>query len=167
MTIGNSTAAAELADLAPAPARAPASAPGERRQRLAEAQEMLARIGASALLVNAGPSLRYFTGVSWSPSERLVALLLPAAGRPMIICPAFEQGSLAAELAIDAELLLWEEDEDPAALVGRALSPGGTLARDTLLPFALARRLGPRFALADGAPAIAIGNEYCRERVGH
>src|SRR3546814_5378579 len=83
----------------------------ERRARLAAAQERMTEIGAAALLVNAGPSLRYFNGVAWAPSERLVAMLLPAAGEPRIICPTFEQGSLVAEHAIDAELLLWEEDE--------------------------------------------------------
>src|SRR3546814_8518308 len=114
----------------------------------------MTEIGAAALLVNAGPSLRYFTGVAWAPSERLVAMLLPAAGEPRIICPAFEQGSLVAELAIDADLLLWEEDEDLVQLVGKLLAPGDTLAIDPLLPFAVGERLRRTFALVDGSSAI-------------
>lgn len=154
MTIGNSTAAEQLVDLVPLVERAPKISVAEREQRLLAAQEILRRKGAAALLVNAGPSLRYFTGVSWGPSERLVALLLPADGKPMIICPAFELGSLVAELAIEAELLLWEEDEDPIGLVDKVLVPGAALAIDPLLPFSVAARLGRNFNLVDGSPAI-------------
>ena len=154
MTIGCSTAEIELASLAPWASPAPPIGTAERRARLAAAQERMAEIGADAMLVNAGPSLRYFTGVAWAPSERLVAMLLPAAGEPRIICPAFERGSLVAELAIDADLLLWEEDEDPVRLVGKLLAPGDTLAVDPLLPFAVGERLRRSFALVDGSPAI-------------
>ena len=154
MTIGCSTTEIELASLARWTAVAPPIGAAERRARLAAAQERMTEIGAAALLVNAGPSLRYFTGVAWAPSERLVAMLLPAAGEPRIICPAFEQGSLVAELAIDADLLLWEEDEDPVRLVGKLLKPGDTLAIDPLLPFAVGERLRRSFALVDGSPAI-------------
>lgn len=154
MTIGCSTAEIELASLAPWASPALPIGTAERRARLAAAQEQMAEIGAGAMLVNAGPSLRYFTGVAWAPSERLVAMLLPAAGEPRIICPAFERGSLVAELAIDADLLLWEEDEDPVRLVGKLLAPGDTLAIDPLLPFAVGERLRRSFALVDGSPAI-------------
>lgn len=154
MTIGCSTAEAELASMAPWLTPAPPIGTAERLVLLAAAQARIAEIGADALLVNAGASLRYFTGVGWTPSERLVAMLLPAAGEPRIICPAFERGSLVAELAIDADLLLWEEDEDPVRLIGKLLAPGDTLAVDPLLPFALGERLRRAFALVDGSPAI-------------
>lgn len=154
MTIGCSTTEIELASLAPWASPASPVGAAERRARLAAAQVRMAEIGVDALLVNAGPSLRYFTGVAWSPSERLVAMLLPAVGEPRIICPAFEQGSLVAELAIDADLLLWEEDEDPVRLAQKLLSSSDTLAIDPLLPFAVGERLRRSFALIDGSPAI-------------
>src|SRR3546814_7017424 len=74
MTIGCSTTEIELASLARWTAVAPPIGAAERRARLAAAQERMTEIGAAALLVNAGPSLRYFTGVAWAPSERLVAM---------------------------------------------------------------------------------------------
>src|SRR3546814_17128089 len=101
MTIGCSTTEIELASLARWTAVAPPIGAAERRARLAAAQERMTEIGAAALLVNAGPSLRYFTGVAWAPSERLVAMLLPAAGEPRIICPSLEQGSHVSALAIE------------------------------------------------------------------
>ncbi|EZP49909.1 M24 family metallopeptidase [Sphingomonas sp. RIT328] len=154
MTIGGSTAAAELATLSVWSDPAPVIGAGERSDRLARARALTAEQGADALLVTAGASLRYFTGVGWSPTERLVALLLPVDGEPIVICPAFERGSLLAELEIAADLRLWEEDEDPHALVVQALPAGATLALDPLLPYAAARRLGTRLVLQDGATII-------------
>jgi Xaa-Pro dipeptidase len=154
MTIGGSTIAAELAAITPWADPAPPIDVAERRQRLETARAATERAGATALLVGAGPSLRYYAGVGWSPTERLVALLLPVVGRPRIVCPMFERGSLEAELAIDADLLLWEEDHDPVALVADALPPGATLAVDPLLSFGTARRLGAALAIVDAAPII-------------
>ncbi|NYD88966.1 M24 family metallopeptidase [Sphingomonas melonis] len=154
MTIGGSNAAAELATLAPWPDPAPVIGAVERSDRLARARAATAASGAAALLVTAGASLRYFTGVGWSPTERLVALLLPVTGEPIVICPAFERGSLIAELEIAADIRLWEEDEDPVALVVDALPAGATLALDPLLPFAVARRLGATLTVTDGAAII-------------
>jgi len=154
MTIGGSTAAAQLATLAPWSDPAPVIGADERSDRLSRARAATAASGAAALLVSAGASLRYFTGVGWSPTERLVALLLPVAGEPIVICPAFERGSLVAELEIAADIRLWEEDADPVALVVDALPAGATLALDPLLPFAVARRLGATLTVTDGAGII-------------
>ncbi|MET0375487.1 MAG: Xaa-Pro peptidase family protein [Rhizorhabdus sp.] len=154
MTIGGSTIAAELAALSPWTDCAPPIDVAERRLRLDEARAAASRAGADALLVTAGASLRYFTGVGWSPTERLVALLLPVRGEPIIVCPAFERGSLVAELAIEADIRLWEEDHDPVALVIDALPAGATLALDPVLPFAVARRLQAQLTVIDGAEII-------------
>ncbi|MCX8477543.1 MAG: Xaa-Pro peptidase family protein [Sphingomonas sp.] len=154
MSIGGSTIEAELAGLSPWHAPAPAIGATERGQRLDRARDRMAEIGADALLVNAGPSLRYFSGVRWQPTERLVAMLLLPAGKPLIVCPTFELGSLQAELEIDVDILLWEEDEDPVALIKDALRPGAVLAVDPLLPFLWSQRLAGSFELTSGAPAI-------------
>ncbi len=154
MTIGGSNIAAELGALTRWPSPAPPINEAERGARLTRAQERLAAIGADALLVNAGPSLRYFTGIGWSPTERLVAMLLPASGKPWILCPAFERGSLEAEMAIDAELLLWEEDESPLALIADNLTPNAALALDPLLPFHWSEPLRASFRPVSGALVI-------------
>jgi Xaa-Pro dipeptidase len=155
MTIGGSTFEAELAAISPWAFPAPVIDRSERMARLEKARALTAEAGADALLVNAGASLRYFTGLPWGPSERMIALLLTPTGAPRLICPAFEQGSIEADLLIDADLLLWEEDADPAALIGDALVPGTTLAIDPLLPFAWGEKLrGYGLTLIDGASAI-------------
>jgi Xaa-Pro dipeptidase len=157
--IGGSDAAAELAALAPWPDPAPAITAAERAERAARAQMLMAGIGADAIIVGAGPSLRYFAGVGWNASERLVAMILPRQGAPIMICPRFEEGSLRAALAIEAELRLWEEHENPYALAAAVLSEFGakTLAIDPALPFFVFNGLGkaaPTVALVDGAPVI-------------
>ncbi len=163
MTIGGSTAEREVAALAPWAERAPAIPLAERRDRLARVRERMDKMGAQALLVNAGMSLRYFAGVPWGATERLVAMLLPLHGEPIMICPRFELGSLTADMAFAADMRLWEEDEDPFALVAGALNGVTTLAIDPALPFQMAERLrraAPGVTLVDGAPAI----DGCRMR---
>ena len=157
--IGGSTAAAELASLAPWREKAPPIAPEEREARLERARRLMLEHKADALLVGAGASLRYFAGIGWGASERLVALLVPRDGRPILICPAFEQGSLEAELGIEADLRLWEEDESPSALVARALRDCGaeTLAADPAMVFVMVervRRAAPTVAIADASPIV-------------
>ncbi len=159
MTIGGSTAEAELAGLSPWPNPAPSITGEERVARMAKARALLAGIGADAILVGAGASLRYFAGVPWNATERLVALLLPREGAPMMICPRFEDGSLKASLGIEAALRLWEEHESPYALTAAAIAELGirTLAIDPALPFFVFNGLAkaaPDADLVDGAPVV-------------
>jgi len=137
--VGGSTMDLQLAGLSPRPGRPPAIAVSEYEARLERARVLTAALGGDALLVGAGASLRYFTGVPWGATERLVALLLPRKGRPIMICPAFELGSLQADLKIDADIRLWQEHDSPAVLVARALSEIGAdvLALDPAAPFSL------------------------------
>lgn len=158
MTIGGSTAAEQLAEIAPWPDRAPPIARAEFAARCARAQAAAGEAGADAVLVTAGASLRYFTGVPWGASERLVAMLLPRSGDPVILCPAFERGTLEADLMIDADIRLWEEDEDPIALAADAIRGARvrTLAVDPVFPFQWGERLraADTVTLTDGAAVI-------------
>lgn len=139
------------ARLAPWPNRAaPISAP-EYQERIENARRHMHAQGTDALLITAGASLRYFTGIPWGASERLVALLLTALGDPLLLAPAFEEGSLDAVLRIPAQKCLWEEHEDPHALVARRMAGRGarTLALDP--EAALRVHTGLRRHLAAGA----------------
>jgi Xaa-Pro dipeptidase len=157
--IGGSTAEAELAELKPWADRAPPITKEERLARLAKAQGLMADIGADALIVGAGASLRYFAGVGWGQTERLVAMVLPAKGPPRMICPRFELGSLQVALGVEAETMLWEEHESPYELTARALPEMGarSLAIDPALPFFVfngLREAARNVELVDGAPIV-------------
>lgn len=141
--IGGSDYATELASIMPWADMAPAITLEERYARIERARSFMAETGADALLVGAGPSLSYFTGIGWGMIERLVAMVLTPRGKPFIVCPVFEQGSLEAILSMDIDLRLWEEDENPSDLVANILRESGSthLAVDPALPFGMAERL--------------------------
>ena len=157
--IGGSTIAAELAAIRPWSDRAPAITRAERQARFERARAAMVDAGADALLVGAGLSLFYFTGIGWGMIERLVAMVLTPRGKPFIVCPAFEQGSLEAILSMDVDLRLWEEHESPSALVAAILREAGAtrLAIDPALPFGMAERVrlaAPSASVLDATPII-------------
>ncbi|MGK2287165.1 M24 family metallopeptidase [Pedomonas sp. V897] len=156
--IGGSTAAAELASLTPWQDRAPAITVDERLARIEKARRLMRENGVDALLVNAGMSLRYFAGVTWGATERLVAMLLPLSGKPIIVCPNFELGSLEAELAIEADIRLWEEHESPSELVASALREHGVqrLALDPAMALMFVDRIRKAAPSIDAVEGSAI-----------
>jgi Xaa-Pro aminopeptidase len=130
----------------------------ERADRLRRAQALMRAHGLAAVLVEPGASLIYFTGVRWSRSERLTAVVLPVEGEPLIVTPFFEEPSVRETLAIPAELRVWQEDESPIARVvdwlkARKLDRGAIGIEETVRFFAsdgLARALpGTRIVSAD------------------
>jgi Xaa-Pro dipeptidase len=156
--VGGSTGAAELALIRPRTQRGLPISTLEYATRLETARRFMAEMGADALIVGAGASLRYFTGTPWGPSERMVALVLRRSGRPVMICPAFELGSLQAVLTIEADIRLWQEDENPMALATTAVRDAGSkVAIDPALPFFMVdglRRTDAGLELMNGAAVV-------------
>src|SRR5690242_3358890 len=66
----------------------------EHEARLAKVQGLMQQRKVAALLVEAGASLEYFTGVHWWRSERTTAALIPAEGRVVVVTPSFEEPSV-------------------------------------------------------------------------
>ena len=97
----------------------------ERLQRISKAQQLMRAAGLKALLVEAGSSLVYFTGVQWRRSERLTAALIPAEGQAVLITPAFEEPSVRESLKIPADVRVWNEHESPFALLADWLKTHG------------------------------------------
>lgn len=128
----------------------------EYRGRLEALQAAMRAQGVDACWLNAGSNLRYFTGLVWHPSERLVGALLPARGPLRYLAPWFEQGSIQERLVLDAPLLTWHEHESPYALLGRELPPGARLAVDASTPFFVVDGLrAAGCAVESGAPCMA------------
>ncbi|MES2420688.1 MAG: Xaa-Pro peptidase family protein [Pseudomonadota bacterium] len=89
----------------------------ERAARLARAQSLMKAAGIGAVLIEPGSSMIYFTGVRWHTSERLTLAILPVEGQPCIVTPFFEEPSVRETLAVPAEVRVWQEDENPLAVV--------------------------------------------------
>ncbi|MCT8000473.1 Xaa-Pro peptidase family protein [Sphingomonas sanguinis] len=91
--------------------------PEERARRLARAQGLMKANGIGAILIEPGSTMVYFTGVRWGRSERLTAAILPVEGEPCIVTPFFEEPSVRETLAVPAEVRVWQEDQNPLAIV--------------------------------------------------
>jgi Xaa-Pro dipeptidase len=87
--------------------------------RVAHAQQLMtdAKPRFEALYVTPSTTLVYYTGIHWWPSERILALLIPRQGNPVLVSPAFEEGRLREQMRWPIDIRVWQEDEDPYAIV--------------------------------------------------
>lgn len=134
----------------------PFIADAERQERLARLRGLMERRGVDAVLLGAGESLRYFTGLVWHPSERLLGALVTGDALVYVV-PGFEESRVATLAHLPGSVALWQEEDNPAALIAALLRAGDRLALDDALPLftyhALAAALGPE-RLVDGGPLI-------------
>ncbi|VAW04689.1 Proline dipeptidase, partial [hydrothermal vent metagenome] len=93
----------------------------ERKRRIAKAQRLMREAGIGALLLEAGSSLVYFTGVRWRRSERFTGAIIPATGEIAVVTPYFEEPSIRETMAIGDDIRTWHENENPFALVAGIL----------------------------------------------
>ena len=133
----------------------------ERVSRIARAQRLMRANGIGSVMVEAGPSLDYFTGIQWWRSERLTGVVIPAQGTPIIVTPFFERPSIAEMLGIPAEIRTWNEDQEPLKLVADflrerklALAPIGIEETNRFFLVDRLRRQLPRTALVSGNPVV-------------
>lgn len=118
---------APLAQLKPLGSRVKPITAEEYQARLARAQQLLGEQNPrlDALFLAPGSSLLYFSGVHWWPSERLLGILIPQKGQPIVVCPGFEEGRFREQLRFPAEVRVWQEDESPTKLAAAALADRG------------------------------------------
>lgn len=111
----------------------------EFHARLARLQECMRDIGANATYLHTGTNLYYFTGLRWSPSERMVAAIVPAEGEIHYVAPQFELDTLRDYWLLEAEIHAWEEHESPyeavREIVRRGATSSGKLLIDEVTPF--------------------------------
>ncbi len=111
----------------------------EFQARIEKLQEYLKASGVQAIYLHAGTNLFYFTGLRWSPSERMVAAVIPAEGELFYIAPNFELDTLRDYWLFEAPIVGWHEHESPygsfhSAMISRGIS-GGTILVDEATPF--------------------------------
>jgi len=115
----------------------------ERRARIAKAQTLMAQQKVSALLIEPGSSLEYFTGVRWHRSERTTVAIVPASGDILVVTPAFEEPSVRETLQVGGEVVAWNEHESPferivQGLKDRGINSGVIAAESTIRFFIVA-----------------------------
>jgi Xaa-Pro dipeptidase len=124
---GASSLPAAFGQLKPVAPRVKPITSQEYQGRIARAQQLLAEQDpkVDALFVSTGTSLYYFTGVHWWASERLLGLVIPHKGEPIVVCAAFEEGRFREQLRFPAEVRVWQEDESATKLATAALADRG------------------------------------------
>ncbi len=139
----------------------------ERNARQEKARQLMQANQIDALLLMEGISLEYFAGVQWWGGERLFALVLPAKGRALCICPAFEEGRAREQLAASAEgknanVRTWQEDDNPHQLLAHGLKDlslsTGVLGMEEKVRFVFSdgiAKASPQVKIVSGTPVTA------------
>jgi Xaa-Pro dipeptidase len=117
--------------------------PSAYRERLARALELMPRYGLSAIFCEPSTDFAYLAGTDFGRSERLIALVLPAGGEPLVVAPQFEVERVQRDLVGVSDVRGWEEDEDPFAVVADALAAlgPGAIGIEPSTRFGMVRRL--------------------------
>ena len=95
----------------------------ERQGRLARLQASMASHELDAVIVTPGANMRYFFGLTWRETERLVCAVISESA-VVFVCPKFENTALLAALSSPVDCVWWEEHEDPRLAVANVLAEG-------------------------------------------
>ncbi len=131
----------------------------ERKTRVAAAQKIMREQGISALLLEAGSALVYFTGIRWWRSERFTGAIIPAEGKIAVVTPYFEEPSIRESMSFGDDVRTWHEHENPfdlvaSALRDRGLTEGKLAVEETVRHFIIdgMKRAAPAYEIVFGAP---------------
>lgn len=145
-----------------APVSAPAIADAELQARISGLAAAMRAGGVGGVWLDASSSLTYYTGLTLGLSERIHGALVAADGRLTYLSPRFEQPKLETLLRLPGAIAVWEEHEDPFALLA-GLVPQGQIALDPAMPFGFVSRLmaaaGPRLVPAE---ALIVAQRQCK-----
>jgi Xaa-Pro dipeptidase len=125
----------------------------ERKQRIAKAQDIMAKEKIDAIFLEGTASCFYFTGMRWGQSERTFGVVIPAKGAIAYVCPKFEEDRAMEILnpVFGSEVRCWEEHESPYALIFSIVKDRGY----THKRIGMEERV--RFFIADGVKKVATG----------
>lgn len=97
----------------------------ERQARIAKAQHLMGEQKIDAIYIEPGSSMFYFTGMRWSTSERMFALIIPQRGELAWVCPKFEEERARELIKFGKDIRTWEEDESPYRRVAQIIRDRG------------------------------------------
>ena len=131
----------------------------ERESRIEKAQGLMTAQKIAALVLDAGTSIEYFTGISWWASERPMVAIIPASGSVKYVCPGFEEARFRELITIGKNVYPWQEDESPYQQMARAIKDAGietgTIGIEERLRFFIfdgLRKEMPSFNFVSGDP---------------
>lgn len=135
----------------------------ELAARIARLQSLMHQEDVKAVYLDTSTSLTYFTGITLGASERMHGAIIPSTGAPIYISPSFEEPKTRTLIRLEGDIAVWEEHEDPGAMVAELIcnltAGGGTLALDPATPFMffnpISTHIGDRLKVIGAKPLIA------------
>lgn len=139
----------------------------ERLRRIERARELMRANQLDAIAMVGGTSLVYFTNIHWWNSERFFIAVLPVLGGPFFVAPAFEEARAREQIAAgpagpSAQVLTWQEDDNPYALLAAGLKERGivtgSLGIEETVPFVFSdgiAKAAPALVRASATPVTA------------
>jgi Xaa-Pro dipeptidase len=126
----------------------------ERAARVQKAQRLMADNKISAIYLEGGSSMFYFTGIRWGLSERPFVCVMPAKGELAWVCPGFEEERARELVGKSAEVRVWQEDESPYKQIAGILKDRGAASGRV----GVEERL--RFFIFSGVRKESAGTEF-------
>jgi len=97
----------------------------ERRARIEKARKLMADNGISAMFLEGGSSMFYYTGVRWGNSERTFGVVIPAKGELAWVTPGFEEARARELIKFSNDVRVWQEDESPYKVIAQIIRDRG------------------------------------------
>jgi len=101
----------------------------ERAARVERARKLMVDNQISAIYLEGGSSMFYYTGVRWGLSERPFVCVIPAKGELAWVCPAFEEERARELVKGQADVRVWQEDDSPYRQIAGILKDRGATGR--------------------------------------
>jgi Xaa-Pro dipeptidase len=117
--------AGQIASLQPLGPAVPPISDDERRARIEKARRHMTENGISAMVLEGGTSMFYYTGVRWGNSERTFAVVIPAKGELAWVTPGFEEARARELIKFSNDVRVWQEDESPFKVIAQILRDRG------------------------------------------
>ena len=139
----------------------------ERRARIETARRLMRQNRINAIYIEPGATMFYYSGMRWSTSERMFAMVIPARGEIAWVCPKFEEERARELIKIGDDIRTWEEDESPYKRVAeifrdRGLRTGsvGMEERVRFFLFEGIRKAAPGLQFVSATPVTAGGRMF-------
>lgn len=92
------------------------------RARLQRAAALMADYELAAIFCEPSTNFAYLSGANFGRSERLLAVIIPQNGDPVVVAPSFEVERAERVLGSGTDIRGWEEDQNPHRLVADVLA---------------------------------------------
>jgi Xaa-Pro dipeptidase len=125
ITVAQQPGGDAIAALKPLGPPVPPITDDERRARIEKARKLMTDNGISAMFLEGGTSMFYYTGVRWGNSERTFGVVIPAKGELAWVTPGFEEARARELIKNPVDVRAWQEDESPYKLIAQILRDRG------------------------------------------